>query len=168
LLPENYGISTNVDFNSSNPFAYPGDLRSWDGFNIPTNNTGQVTIDLAQLIHLIKPVDNNKPIYNWHAKCEEKTSHDGTITFEWNPLATDTYYEYKVRKSICDPFAYGEVIASGTIQETKVTIDLEPSSSTNNIYIFTLSARKDGKHIGFFMVHGDTGGLGWDYRFRVK
>lgn len=157
LPPGNYIIGTDVDLNQTNPMSYPGDLRSWDKFSISSELPAQIKIDLSKLIHLVKPADNNQQVSNRDVKCEEKTSHDGPVTFEWLPIAQDTYYDYKIQKSICKPFSYEEVIASGTIKETKVTVELE-SSDPNNNYIFTVGARKKGKKIGFI----------WNYYFRVN
>lgn len=162
----NYGMSVTVDLNPENPPTYPGDLRSFRRFSVTEGKTTRLNVDLAKTIHLIKPEDNGQAIPNWGAKCKEKTSFKGPVTFEWESVADGVYYDYKVTKPSCEPFTFGEAVESGTTKETQVTIPLDRSGS-NDIYRFTLSARKDGRTIGMLMTHGGSG-HGWDYRFRVR
>lgn len=166
LGPGNYGVAINVDLNPENPRTYPGDLRAWRKFSVSRGQTTRLNVDLSKLIHLVKPEDNGKAIPNWGAECQSKTSFDSPVRFEWKPIAEGAYYDYKVTKSTCSPFTYGEVVASGTTKDTRIEISLEPNRD-NDIYRFTLGARKDGRRIGSLMTHGGSG-HGWDYRFRIR
>ncbi len=166
LEPGNYGMSINVDLNPANPLMYPGDLRTWKTFSVSEKNPTRLNLNLTKLIYLIKPVDNGRQIPGWGGKCQNTPSISGPVTFEWKPLADNVYYDYSISKPTCKPFSFGKAIASGSTQDTKVTIPLEASSS-NSIYLFKLNARKDGRTIGSLMTHGGNG-HGWDYRFKVR
>lgn len=166
LMPGNYGMAVNVDLNPENPLMYPGDLRAFRSFSVSRKGTTRLNVDLTKLIHLTKPVDNAVALTGWGLKCENKTVIKGPVTFEWEPITKGAYYNYKISKATCKPFKFGEVVASGTTQETQLMISL-PVNSRNTVYRFTLNARKDGRAIGSFMTHGDNG-HSWDYRFRVR
>jgi hypothetical protein len=57
-------------------------------------------------------------------------------------------------------------VASGTTAATELTLDLPPSAA-NEFYLFNLHARRGDRTVGLITTHGQ-GGLGWDYRFRLR
>lgn len=166
LGPGNFGMAINVDLNPENPSSYPGDLRAFRRFSVNKGQPTRLDVDLTKLIHLTKPEDNGEPIPNWGARCTDKTSFKGELRFAWEPIAEGAYYDYKITKATCSPFSYGDAVASGTTKNTYAIVNLEESGD-NDIFIFYLSARKDGRRIGSLMTHGGRG-HGWDYRFRIK
>lgn len=166
LSPGRYGMSVFIDLNSENPREYPGDLRTWTGFDVTDNGTTTKDVNLTKLIHMVKPQDNGKEMEKWGAKCEEKISFKGPVVFEWKPVAEGVTYDYSISRGTCKPFSYGKRIVSAKTRDTQITIPLG-TSRANEIYFFQVKARKGGRTIGTLMTHGSNG-HGWDYRFRVK
>ena len=165
LPPGQYGISLQYDINQSNPISYPGDLRAWEQFTVTEKASSNLQIEPLQIIHMVKPEDNGKVLRDWSRCCETgRPAHPGTLKLQWTSLGENVYYDYTVSRLGC-PYQTLDSAASGTTQETSIELSL-PRSNSNEYYLLTIYARKDGRKIGMLMTHG-ANGYGWDYRFRV-
>lgn len=166
LPPGTYGVQTTVDAVMNNPSMYPGDYYAWTQFNVRANNNPQLRIDLKRVIHLTSPENNNVAMPNWTIEPSKMTLlPDGKVKITWDSLGENVFYDYKVSQ-MGAPYKFLSTVASGTITKNSVVVDL-PSNSQDEYYLLTIEARKDGRQIGLLMTHG-AGGMGWDYRFRVK
>jgi serine/threonine protein kinase len=166
LPPGTYGVQTTVDAAMNNPSMYPGDYYAWTQFIVRPNNNPQLRIDLKRVIHLTSPENNNVAMPNWTIEPSKMTLlPDGKVKISWDSIAENVFYDYKISQ-MGAPYKFLSTVASGTITENSVIVDL-PSNSQNEYYLLTIEARKEGRQIGLLMTHG-AGGMGWDYRFRVK
>jgi serine/threonine protein kinase len=166
LPPGQYGMSLQFDTNQSNPISYPGDLRAWDRFSVGEKSNSSLQIEPLQIIHMVKPEDNGKVLRDWSRCCEAgKPAHPGTFKLQWTSLGENVYYDYTVSRLGC-PYQTLDSAASGTTQETSIELNL-PRNNSDEYYLLTVYARKDGRKIGMLMTHG-ANGYGWDYRFRIK
>ena len=165
LAPGQYGISLQFDKNQSNPLSYPGDLRAWQKFSVTEKSNSIIQVEPLQLIHMVKPDDNGKVLRDWGRCCETgKPAHPGKLKLQWTSLGENVFYDYTISRLGC-PYQTLDSAASGTTQETSIELNL-PRSNSNEYYLLTVYARKDGRQIGMLMTHG-ANGYGWDYRFRV-
>ena len=163
----NLGISVNLDANIENPWSYPGDFRVWKPFSVNEGENPELKLEMLQIIRLTEPQDNNAVIEKWGAECMEKISFSSPLTFRWEPLDDDVYYDYHITRMAClNNYNSAGTVAEGTIRGTEMTLNLPPTPQ-NEVYGLHLYARKDGKRIGMLMTHGPNG-YGWDYRFRVE
>jgi hypothetical protein len=166
LPPGTYGVQTTVDASMNNPSIYPGDYYAWTQFTVREKNNPQLKIDLKRVIHLTSPENNNVSMPNWTIEISKMTVlQDGKVKISWDSLGENVFYDYKISQ-VASPYKFIGIAASGTITETSVIVNL-PSNSKDEYYLLTVEARKDGRQIGLLMTHG-AGGMGWDYRFRVK
>ncbi len=160
-----YGVQTTVDASMNNPSMYPGDYYGWTQFTVRDNNP-RLRIDLKRVIHLSSPENNNVSMPNWTIEPSKMTLlPDGKVKISWDPLGKDVFYDYKISQ-MGNAYKFLATAASGTTTETTVIVDL-PSNTQDGYYLLTIEARKDGRQVGLLMTHG-AGGMGWDYRFRVK
>ncbi|MCP4401378.1 MAG: serine/threonine protein kinase [bacterium] len=167
LPPGNFGISVNLDANMENAWSYPGDFRTWKPFSVVKGKNPDMDLEMLQIIRLSSPQDNNSVMEKWGAECMEKINFRSPLTFRWEPLADDVYYDYQITRMNClDNYNSAGTVAEGTIRETEVRLDL-PSTRKDEVYGLHLYARKEGKRIGMLITHGSSG-YGWDYRFRVE
>jgi serine/threonine protein kinase len=166
-LPEGrMGMSINLDLNQENPWSYPGDLRSWTTFQVRETDNPELVVHMRKIIRLIHPQDNGTVMDRWGAPCMEKIAFTSPVTFEWEPLAPDVYYDFSITRMDClNHYISNGTVAGKTVKETKITIGL-PESKENECYGFHITARKEGRRIGMLITHGGNG-YGWDYRFRV-
>jgi serine/threonine protein kinase len=161
-----YGVQTTVDASMNNPSMYPGDYYAWTQFTVRANNNPQLRIDLKRVIHMTSPENNNVAMPNWTIEPSKMTLlPNGKVKITWDSLGENVFYDYKVSQ-MAAPYKFLSAVSSGTINETSVIVDL-PSNSQDEYYLLTIEARKVGRQIGLLMTHG-AGGMGWDYRFRVK
>lgn len=161
-----YGVQTNIDAVMENPRDYPGDFYAWRQFSVTEGMVSKLNVDLQRVIHLTSPQDNGVQLHLWCAKCEDMISFPLPVTFSWESLGDNVYYDYYIARKNCSPYKTLETVSSGTIKDTQVAVSLLPSKD-NEFYEFHLNARKEGRTIGLLMTHGECG-YGWDYRFRVK
>lgn len=166
LRPGKYGVSINVDKNSSNATSYPGDYRAWANFEIKNGYSIKRDINLDQIIHLTAPQDNNRLIEGWSVSCREKQSFGSPLKISWKSLGSGVRYTYIVRNNPCEPFSYGEPVAQGSTTKTSVTLRL-PKTDQDKQYMLELKAYRDNLLIGSLITHGEKG-MGWDYRFLIK
>jgi hypothetical protein len=160
------GAQVTVDLNPSNPAVYPGDLYRWKTFDVGAGVAQPLEIDMWKVIHLRAPQDNGERLPGWGADCAQMFVADAP-RFEWDPpdegLLT---YEYRVSRVECPYVALGTV-AEGIITGTAITIPLAPSAP-NEFYLLDLYAKRGERRIALITTHGVRGGLGWDYRFRLR
>jgi serine/threonine protein kinase len=160
-----YGVQTSVEGSMNNPPLYPGDYYSWTQFTVRDKNP-QLQIDLKRIIHLNSPENNNVSMPNWSIEPSRMTAlPNGEVVISWDSLGSDVFYDYKV-SVMGAPYKFLATAASGTTTKTSVTVVL-PANVEDGYYLLTIEARKDGRQVGLLMTHG-AGGMGWDYRFRVK
>jgi hypothetical protein len=58
-------------------------------------------------------------------------------------------------------------VLDGTTTDLRVSLALPPNGA-NDFYLLNLSGRRGvGQVVGSLITHG-RGGMGWDYRFRVR
>ncbi|MEW6366900.1 MAG: hypothetical protein AB1714_19915 [Acidobacteriota bacterium] len=166
-LPEGtMGMSVIVDKNPENGYSYPGDLRTWEVFEVKQDRTEDLVVELREIIHLTLPQDNGSEIDGWDADCMDKTAFASPVTFAWEPLMYGA--EYSVRVEVMNSLDHYNTITTlvdKSTPDTSVTVDLPPSR-TNECYGFHIQARNGRTPVGMLITHG-RGGYGWDYRFRV-
>jgi serine/threonine protein kinase len=166
LEPGNYGVQTTIDDSMNNPSMYPGDFYSWTAFTVRKSGNHQVDINLQRVIHMREPESNAHSMPNWTIEIPKMSVLQGNeIKIRWDSLGENVFYDYEISK-MGARYQFQGSVASGTTTETEVTVKL-PATSDNEYYLLTIKARKDGRSIGLLMTHG-SGGMGWDYRFRVR
>ncbi len=167
LPPGNFGISVNLDANMENPWSYPGDFRVWKPFSVIEGEHSELELEMLRIIRLTSPQDNNSVMDRWGAECMETIHFREPVTFRWEPLGKNVFYDYRITRMAClNNYNSVGTLADGTTTAAEITVDL-PSSQDNEVYGFHLYARKDGNRIGMLMTHGPNG-YGWDYRFRME
>lgn len=160
-----YGVQATVEGSMNNPPMYPGDYYSWTQFTVRDKNP-QLRIDLKRIIHITSPENNNVSMPNWSIEPSRMTAlPNEEIRISWDSLGSDVFYDYKI-SVMGNPYKFLATAAAGTTTKTSVTLVL-PSNLEDGYYLLTIEARKDGRQVGLLMTHG-AGGMGWDYRFRVK
>ncbi len=163
----NFGVSVNLDANMQNPWSYPGDFRVWKPFSIIEGENPELILNLQQIIRMTSPQDNGAVMELWGAECMEKISFRSPVTFRWEALGQDMYYDYQITRMAClNNYNSAGTVTGETITDTEITVNLPPSKD-NECYGFHLYARKEGRRVGMLITHGASG-YGWDYRFRVK
>jgi hypothetical protein len=166
LEPGSYGVQTTIDHAMNNPSMYPGDFYSWTPFTVREKNSIQLQIDLKRVIRITSPEDNGHAMPNWTIEPSKMTVlEDRDLIVRWDSIAEDVYYDFEIDR-MGAPYKFLGSAASGTTQSNEVKIKL-PSNGEGEYYLMKINARKDGRQIGLLMTHG-AGGMGWDYRFRVK
>lgn len=165
LQPGTYGISTWVDRNPENANNYPGDLNAWTHFTVQKSGVTSIVVEVREIIHIKTPQDNGNLMERWGADYEEMIVHPSPLTFSWEGLGKDVYYDYSILR-VKYPYEKHSSVTSGTTQDTNLRIDLPPNQK-GEYYLFQISARRNGRDIGMLITHGARG-YGWDYRFRVK
>jgi len=167
LPPGRMGMSARINLEPGNPNLYPGDLDAWSTFVVGEGPPVPFDLHLRKVMRLLQPVDNNVVIGGWDVPCGGGSVHPGKIVFAWEPLDPEAKYEVTINRLACGRgYASAGRAFSASTTETWVKAELEPSAE-GECYAFRLSARKAGRPIGMFTIHG-RGGLGWDYRFTVK
>ncbi|HSE39942.1 MAG TPA: hypothetical protein VLH08_04190, partial [Acidobacteriota bacterium] len=115
---------------------------------------------------ITSPEDNGHAMPNWTIEPSRMTVlQNGDLIIRWESLGENVYYDFEIDR-MGSPYKFLGSAASGTTQSTEVKIKL-PSNSEGEYYLMKINARKDGHQVGLLMTHG-AGGMGWDYRFRVK
>lgn len=166
LPPGRYGMNVRFDANPGNPFLYPGDFDSWTVFDVPESGAAEKTIDVVEILHLTSPQDNGTGMEGWDEDCEGKRTFPPALAFAWKPLAEGTVYQWTVERIGC-PYDDRGTVARGLTAVPSLEIRLEPSNP-GEFYLFRLSATREGRRTGMLETHGPRGGLGWDFRFRVR
>ncbi len=166
LEPGEYGMSAQFDTNASNPINYPGDLRVWQQFTVSGGSPVTQEVNMLKIIHLKTPEDNGAPLRDWSDQCETgRPAHSRNLKLQWESLGNDVQYDYTISRYACPYKALGSV-ASGSTAKNTVSVNL-PAGKKDEYYMLQLSARKEGRSVGMFIVHG-ANGYGWDYRFKVE
>ena len=159
LEPGRYGISINVNANTSNPGMYPGDYQAWHVVTLNGQDQYDGDIHLKQIIHLNKPQSNAKVIDKWGNPWWKKIILSNPVQFSWNSLGENARYQYLIYKGPDNK------VKSGETTETTITVELPPSNDAE-VYSFKINAMREDRWIGMLITHGSNG-HGWDYRFRV-
>jgi hypothetical protein len=164
-LPQgSIGMQTTVDLNPANPSSYPGDLYQWTVFDtIPPGPP--LTIDLYKVIHLKAPQDNGVPMPGWGKKCPDMFTTSTPVQVEWEAPAAGLTYRYDLERIEC-PYKHQERVLDGTTTDLQAVLDLRPSGA-NDFYLLRLVAMRGDRTVASLITHG-RGGMGWDYRFRVR
>jgi len=163
----NFGMSVNIDANIQNPWSYPGDFRVWKPFVVTEGTNPELVAEMQKIIRMTSPQDNGSVMELWDAECMDKITFRSPVTFQWESLGENVYYDYRITRMDClDNYNSAGTVAEATSTETEVSVNLPPSRD-NECYGFHLYARKDERRIGMLITHGASG-YGWDYRFRVK
>ena len=158
------GAQVTVDLNPSNPAIYPGDLYRWTILEVGAKRE-PLEIDLWKIIRLRSPQDNGAPLPGWGEDCPNMFLTD-SARFEWEAPAEGIIYDYSLERVEC-PYVSHQEVLSGTTSATEVTLPLSPNAA-NDFYLFRLHAKRGDRTIALITTHGMKGGLGWDYRFRVR
>jgi serine/threonine protein kinase len=159
------GAQVTVDLEDDNPTGYPGDLYRWITFDVGARPRESLEIDLWKIIRLRAPQDSGAPLPGWGLDCAQMFVADEP-RFDWDPVGEGLTYEYSVMRVVC-PYASQATVASGETSDTEITLDLPPSAP-GEFYLFNLYARRGPQRMGLITTHGLRGGLGWDYRFRLR
>jgi hypothetical protein len=163
-----FAVQISINANTENTVMSAGDFYSWKAFEVLEDDNPELIINLKKVIHLIEPQNNNAGLEGWDAECMQKQTFESPVTFRWDSIGDNVIYSYRVWRMNClNNYNSAGTVAEAEITETGVTLDL-PSSLDNECYAFDVDAKKDGQMIGILLTHGIVGGLGWDYRFRVK
>jgi hypothetical protein len=85
---------------------------------------------------------------------------------QWDPVVEGVTYEYTIEKVEC-PYVSHEVVLGGTTTGTALTLTLPPTGDTH-FYLLRLYAKRGDRRMAQVLTHGVGGGLGWDYRFRLR
>jgi serine/threonine protein kinase len=165
LPPGRIGAQVTVDLNPDNPSGYPGDLYRFVTFDVKAGKSEPLEVDLYKVIHLRSPQDNGRPLPGWGEDCPQMFQADAA-RIAWEPLAEGATYEYVVRRVEC-PYVSHQTLFEGTTAATHLTLPLPPSAP-NEFYLLQLMAKRGDRTIGLITTHGMRGGLGWDYRFRLR
>jgi hypothetical protein len=166
LTEGRHSVGIEIDANINNPKTYPGDFEGATVFSVTKDKTAEFVLEPYQIINLIKPINNDKTLPKRNAKCEENDTYSGPITFEWLPIAKGIKYSYEIHKSKCLPVKFNNKLASGTTEDTKATLELDPNEP-GYLYSFSIRAMSNNRRVGTLIVH-DKSGYSYDYRFRVK
>jgi hypothetical protein len=159
------GMQTTVDLNPSNPRGYPGDLYSWTIFEAGYGEP-PLDIKLWKIIHLRSPQDNDGPMEGWGEDCPDMFATSSPVPVEWDAPAKGLTYDYSVERIGC-PYVRQHRVLDGTTTDLRVSLALPPNGA-NDFYLLNLSGRRGvGQVVGSLITHG-RGGMGWDYRFRVR
>jgi hypothetical protein len=164
LPPGKIGAQVNVDLERSNPPLYPGDLYRWKTFETGPSHAA-LEVDLWKVIRLREPQDNNAPLSGWSTKCEDMFTTDSRQV-AWDRLADGVVYEYTIEKVEC-PYAAHEQLLGGTTTDTSLALTLPPTGE-GHFYLLRLYAKRGDRRMAQVLTHGLGGGLGWDYRFRLR
>ena len=165
LPPGRIGAQVTVDLDSKNAGVYPGDLYRWMTFEAGSGQRPPLEIDLWKVMRLRAPQDSGAPLPGWGEDCERMFVADAAW-FEWDAIGDGLTYEYNVMRVEC-PYVRQSTVTSGVTSATELRLDLPPSAP-NEFYLFNLHAKRGERTIGLITTHGERGGLGWDYRFRLR
>jgi hypothetical protein len=165
-LPQgSIGMQTTVDLNPANPRGYPGDLYAFTVFEAGARSP-DVTVDLWKIIRLRTPQDTDGEMPGWGLDCSKMFVAQSPVDFEWDAPAEGLLYRYSLQRVEC-PYANARAVTDGTTTDLRVSLPLAPNGP-NDFYLLNLSgSRGPGKTVGSLITHG-RGGMGWDYRFRVR
>jgi hypothetical protein len=159
------GAQVTVDLNPAYPAVYPGDLYRWKTFEVGAGAAPPLEIDLLKVIRLRAPQDNGAPLPGWGEDCSGMFVA-GRPRFEWEAPEAGLTYDYSVARVEC-PYVARGIVAHGATTETALTLSL-PASAPNEFYVFDLHGRRGDRQVALITTHGLRGGLGWDYRFRLR
>jgi len=161
-----YSINVDVDANSTNPGNFPGDFRGHVRFPNIKSRDALIPVHMEQLIHLLKPQDNQLPLVPWGSGCAQVMSWVPGTVLEWESLGPGISYTVDIRRTECQPFAWKESTLSRRVLASRLDLDL-PASKPNEMYTLTMKAHNtSGIPVGTLMTHG-LSGYAWDYRFRI-
>jgi hypothetical protein len=158
-------MQTTVDLNPANPRSYPGDLYKWTIFETSIPPGPPLTIDLYKVIHLKAPQDTAVPMPGWGEDCPNMFTTSTPVQVEWEAPTAGVTYGYTVERIKCPYKRQGRVL-DGTTTDLRVVLDLPPSGP-NDFYLLRLDATRGDRIVASLITHGQ-GGMGWDYRFRVR
>ena len=158
-------MQTTVDLNPANPRGYPGDLYAFTVFEAGTG-APEVAVDLWKIIRLRSPQDNDGPMPGWGLDCSKMFVAQSPVEFSWEAPADGLSYQYSLQRVDC-PYANARLVHEGTTTGLRVSVPLA-ANGPSDFYLLNLSgSRGAGRTVGSLITHG-KGGMGWDYRFRVR
>jgi hypothetical protein len=159
------GMQTTVDLNPANPRGYPGDLYA---FTVFESGVGRppVDVELWKIIRLRSPQDNNEPMPGWGLDCSKMFVTTSPVDVAWDAPADGLTYHYRIQRVEC-PYQNPRPVLEAATTGLSVSLPLPPNGP-GDFYLLTLSGRRGvGQTVGSLITHG-RGGMGWDYRFRVR
>lgn len=123
-------------------------------------------IELAEVLHLLKPYDNNQITLT----TDDYPPHSSPVYFSWEPIQGAVRYQVTISRYSHSPsYEFIENMFSSNITSgaNAVTVTL-PKSAVNEHYQFNIYAyNSSGVRIGIYHTVYKNG-LGWDYRFIVN
>jgi len=141
--------------------TFPGNFRSFTNVDLSTLSPTEATsynLDVAKIIHLIKPFNNA-----WYASGNPPyPEHGSPLLFVWKPITGATHYDVLIKKYRDSPYAFLERVLKQSTTSTSINCTLK-SSEPNTHYEFSVSAYP----IAFYMTTY-MNGHGWDYRFKIN
>jgi hypothetical protein len=168
LSPGEYGMSVRIDTDGFQGATWPGDLDAWKVFDLPEKGPTRLEVHLRRIIRLTAPVDTGLPVAGWDGLCGEGTSLTAPVRFRWDPIDPEAVYLASVERVTCAGGSHRTLDRAFGTETAGDGVEVPlPPSGPDEYYAFHLGARKNGRVIGMLTTHGERGGLGWDYRFRV-
>jgi hypothetical protein len=169
LEPGDYFLSVRIDTDGRLGGTWPGDLDGGTTFTLEEGKPLDLEVALSRIIQLTAPVDSGLPIPGWDGLCGESSSRESPVTFEWQALGAGIMYQTQIERVGCSGGSHRTIDVPFREETggTSVTIELPPSGA-DEYYAFHLGATREGRRVGMITTHGERGGLGWDYRFRVQ
>jgi hypothetical protein len=175
LEPGRYRMHVSIDENPSNPRRFPGDFEAQPQFEVTEQGPERLVVDVARLIHLTRPGDNDRSLEGMLTSCATQPTFEtprlswgptARIEFAWEPVAAGAEYRVSVTAVSCSPPGREREVLRTTTGDTAVTLTLPPSAAGEQ-YFFWITAWRDGRLVGDLYTH-DGGAHSWNYRFQIR
>jgi tetratricopeptide (TPR) repeat protein len=175
LEPGRYRLHVSIDEDPANPRRFPGDYEAQHQFEVTEGGPERLVVDVARLIHLMRPGDNGRALEGMLTSCTTQPVFEtprvswgpaAQIEFTWEPIVAGAEYRVSVTAVSCSqPGRQREVLNTKT-GATAVTLTLPPSAPDEQYY-FWIGAWREGRLVGDLYTH-DGGTHSWNYRFQVR
>lgn len=175
LGPGRYRLHVSIDENPANPRRFPGDYEAQHQFEITERGPDRLVVDVARLIHLIRPGDNGRALEGMLTSCATQPVFEtprfswgpvAQIEFAWEPIVPGAEYRVSVTAVSCSQPGRQREVLRTTTSAIAVTLTLPPSAGDER-YFFWIGAWREGRLVGDLYTH-DGGAHSWNYRFQVR
>jgi len=175
LAPGSYRMHVSIDENPANPRRFPGDYEAQLGFDVTATGPERLTVDVARLIHVTRPGDNDRSLEGMLLGCATQPRFDtprfawsptAEVDFAWEPIVDGAEYRYSVAAASCGQPHRERPVLSRTTGAAAMALTLPPSAE-GEYYMVRLAAWRAGRLVGDLYTH-DGGAHSWNYRFRVR
>jgi len=175
LEPGRYRLHVSIDENRANPRRFPGDYEAQLQFEVTEGGPDRLVVDVARLIHLIRPGDNGRALEGMLTSCATQPVFEtprfswgptAQIDFGWEPVVPGAEYRVSVTAVSCSQPGRQREVRRTTTSATAETLTLPPSAGDEQ-YFFWIGAWREGRLVGDLYTH-DGGAHSWNYRFQVR